>query len=76
MAAMEGSRLILWVMLLPLIQLMPTFGQGRHQIIVSLQIRAATKARLLQRRWLTTKRRPTLHLFVLIHILRWTKSTR
>ena len=39
MAVMEGSRFILWVLLLPLIQLMPPFGQGRHLIIFSLQIK-------------------------------------
>tara|TARA_B100000482_G_scaffold167632_1_gene132591 strand:+ start:188 stop:352 length:165 start_codon:yes stop_codon:yes gene_type:complete len=39
MAAMEGSRFILWVLLLHLIQLMPPFGQGRHLIIFSMQIK-------------------------------------
>ena len=42
---MEGSRFILWVLLKPLIQLMPAFGQGRHLIILSLQIKGCNEGK-------------------------------
>ena len=43
MAAMEDSRFILWVLLISLLQLMPPFGQGRHLIIFSLQIKGCNE---------------------------------